>query len=118
MIYHRRCTNCGSTVKAKNAGGVVYCEDCVELDRIERRQKRILNARQAVEYTVVKDPTPVDKGGFAPGAQISHHELHCGLRAEYRAFTIGTILKAKSGEHFIILNKRLSNGLRLQKVTV
>ena len=116
MIYHRRCTGCGSDIRANNAGGVIYCEWCKEVARQERRERRILNSHRRDEYKVINDPTPVELGGFVKGARITQKELVMGLRPEFRSFTVGTIIESKGGVKFLVLDVRNSNGLRLQKI--
>jgi predicted nucleic acid-binding Zn ribbon protein len=116
MIYHRRCCGCGTDVEAGNAGGVIYCEECKEIQRQERRAIKLRNLKPQIEYQIVRDAIPPELGGFSKGAIISAKEMDTMLQPEYRSLSVGTIVEHKSGKQFIVLNRRGSNGLRLQRI--
>jgi hypothetical protein len=61
------------------------------------------------EYTVIYDPIPCEEGGFRSGSYISKAEVEHMTRANFRAFSVGTIIQDSCGKRYIIRDKIGSN---------
>jgi hypothetical protein len=95
-----QCYVCGSTV-ITNAPRAM-CDECAEQSKREcdRRRYKYKCQLDADAYMVVEDPDK--EGGYSPGAVINREQLRYMLLPTFLGFTVGTLLRNKKGDRFVI----------------
>ena len=76
-------------------------------------QRKVRPRRQVNTYIVIRDPIPVDRGGFAPGAAFGVCEIEEMLRQ--RTVSIGMRLESE-GRILEVAEHRSSNGARVLRL--
>jgi hypothetical protein len=86
-------------------------EKCLEASRKykaqpDRQPLRYLDPWLGREYAIVRDPLPVDDGGFKPGAQFTKYELT--YMARFGTLEDGALLRhCETGNYFVVDQGRL-----------
>lgn len=96
--HYEKCPNCGSMLLCKDKY-VSPCKSkkCANLHRAHRsNQHRYYHDTES--FIVVKDPVPVDEGGFRKGTIITRIQADC--MCQCGTFSDGTILQGNNNKRF------------------